>query len=215
MPQTLTTQPTNRRNIVAFQAVPQGIQVKLLMNQNGVKMENVWNVDYGAPVTPVGLGLVGGIFDGWITSDYRPLMNTSVNFDQLICTDISVPNGAQDIRVPTSPTGTNAGVQSGGNVAFVASLRTLSTGRNFRGRTYVPGIPQTYLTDAQHVSAAYAGVVNGAFNNLLAALVAGGYKLCVLSRYLNTILRAVGLLTEVISVITDTKIDSQQRRTAN
>jgi hypothetical protein len=200
---------------VPFQAVPQGIQVKLLMTQNGVRLENVWNVDYGAGVTPVGLALVGGIFDSWITTDYRPLMNSSVNYDQLICTDISVPNGAQDIRVPTSPSGTNVGTQSGGNVAFVASLRTLATGRNFRGRTYVPGIPQTYIVDAQHVSTSYAGVVNVAFNNLIAALVSGGYALCVLSRYLNTFLRAVGLLTEVISVITDTKIDSQQRRTAN
>ena len=198
-----------------FQAVPQGIQVKLLMNQNGVRMENVWNVDYDAPVTPVGLSLVAGIFDAWITSDYRNMMTTSVKLDQLICTDISVPNGAQDIRVPTSTQGTVAGTESAGNAAFVASLRTLATGRNFRGRTYVPGIPQTYLVDAQHVSPAYAVFVNVAFNNLLAALVAGGYKLCVLSRYLNTILRAVGLLTEIITVITDTKVDSQQRRTAN
>lgn len=200
---------------MAFQAVPQGIQVRLLMTQNGVRMENVWNVDYGAAVTPVGLALVGGIFDGWITSDYRALMNSSVLFDQLICTDISVANGAQDIRVPTSPAGTNVGTQSAGNAAFVASLRTISTGRNFRGRTYVPGVPQTYLTDAQHASVGYATAVNGAFNNLLSLIVAGGYKLCVLSRFLNKFLRAVGLLTEVISIITDTKIDSQQRRTAN
>ena len=54
-----------------FQAVPQGIQVRLLMEQNGVKMENVWNVDYGAPVTPIGLALVNGIFDAWITAVNR------------------------------------------------------------------------------------------------------------------------------------------------
>lgn len=200
---------------MAFQAVPQGIQVRLLMTQNGVRMENVWNVDAGAGVTPLLLFNVGTIFDTWLTSDLRNMMTTSVKFDQLICTDISVVNGAQDIRVPTSPQGTVAGVQSAGNAAFVASLRTLHTGKNFRGRTYVAGVPQTYLVDAQHVDAAYAGFVNVAFNNLLAVLVAGGFKLCVLSRYLAKILRAVGLLTEVITIITDTKIDSQQRRTAN
>lgn len=206
---------TDRSNEVPFQAVPQGAQVRLLMTQNGVRMENVWNVDTGAGVTPLALFLVGNVFDAWLTSDYRNMMTTSVKLDQLIVTDISVPNGAQDIRVPTSPSGTVAGTESAGNAAFVASLRTLSTGKNFRGRTYVPGIPQSYLVDAQHVSPAYAGFVNVAFNNLLSALVTAGYALSVLSRYLNTILRATGLLTEVITIITDTKVDSQQRRTAN
>ena len=198
-----------------FQAVPQGIQVRLLMEQNGVKMENVWNVDYGAPVTPIGLALVNGIFDAWITSDYSLISNTSLLYQQLIATDISVANGAQDIMVPTTANGAGAGTQAAGNAAFVASLRTLSTGRNFRGRTYVAGITQASLTDAQHVSTVYAASVNTRFINLLAALVAGGYKLCVLSRYLNNALRVTGLLTEIIAVITDTKIDSQQRRTAN
>jgi len=189
--------------------------VRLLMSQNDVRMENVWNVDAGAGVTPVLLFNIGTVFDAWITSSYAPLCNSSIKFDQIICTDISVANGAQDIRIPTTTGGTNVGVQSGGNVAFVASLRTLHTGKNYRGRTYVPGVPQTYLTDAQHVSSAYAAVVNSAFQTLLTNLSTAGFALCVLSRYLNKILRTVGLLTEIISVVTDTKIDSQQRRTAN
>lgn len=200
---------------MAFQPVPQGIQVKLLMTQNGVRMENVWNVDYGAGVTVLGLFLVGGIFDAWVTSDYAPRLSNSINFDQIICTDISVANGSQDIRVPTTLTGAIGGAQSAGNAAFVVSLRTLHTGKNFRGRTYVPGIPQAQLTDAQHLAPAYVASMNTGFQNLIAALIVGGYKLCVLSRYLNLVLRVTGLLTEIISVITDTKVDSQQRRTAN
>lgn len=198
-----------------FQAVPQGIQVRLLMTQNQVRMENVWNVDYGAAVTPVGLFLVGGIFDAWLTSDYSLLISSSCTFDQIVCTDISVANGAQDIRIPTTTNGANGTAQAAGNAALVASLRTIHTGKNFRGRTYIPALANNFLTDAQHVSVGVAAVANTHFVNLLAALVAGGYKLCVLSRYLNNALRAIGLLTEVISIVTDTKIDSQQRRTAN
>lgn len=198
-----------------FQAAPQGIQVKLLMTQNGVRMENVWNVDYGAPVTPVGLALVNGIFDTWVNTSYKLRIHNSVTFDQLIATDISVANGAQDLQVPTATVGSAGGDAAAGNAAFVASLRTLQTGKNFRGRTYVVGLPVSSFTDAQHMSPTYAASVNVCFNDLISALVAGGYKLCVLSRYLANALRLVGLLTEVISVITDTKVDSQQRRTAN
>lgn len=198
-----------------FQAVTHGIQVKLLMTQNGVRMENVWNVDYGAAVTPTGLFLVGNVFDTWVNTSYLLRIHNSIKFDQIICTDISVPNGAQDTRQPLATQGFAGGDAGAGNAAFVASLRTISTGRNFRGRTYMPGIPVTQFQDAQHTTVACAASVNTCFNDLLAALVAAGFKLCVLSRYLNNALRAVGLLTEVISIITDTKVDSQQRRTAN
>jgi len=37
----------------------------------------------------------------------------------------------------------------------------------------------------------------------------------VLSRYAAGVLRVTGLLTEIISVIVDTKVDSQRNRTAN
>jgi len=200
---------------VPFQAVPQGVQVRLQMTQNDVKMENVWNVDAGIPVTPTVLANCGAVFDSWLTSAYSLLSNASLKYDQIICTDISVANGAQDIRVPTTLNGATATTQAAGNAAFVASLRTVHTGRNFRGRTYVAGLNQSALVDAQHASSGFIAAANSVFSQLIANLVAGGFKLCVLSRFLNNAARAVGLLTEIISVITDSKIDSQQRRTAN
>ena len=198
-----------------FQAVPQGVQVKLLMTQNDVKMENVWNVDAGVPVTPVVLAGIGAIFDGWVTTDYSILQSTSIRYNQIICTDISVANGAQDIRVPATTNGANGTGQVAGNAALVASLRTIHTGKNFRGRTYTPGMVIGATADAQHVTPTYAAAVNVQFVNLLGLLTLAGYKLCVLSRFLHNALRAIGLLTEIVSIVTDTKIDSQQRRTSN
>jgi hypothetical protein len=198
-----------------FQAVPQGVQVRLLMSQNGVKMENVWNVDAGAAVTPTILTNITGAFDSWLTTNYSIVSNASLKYEQWVVTDISVANGAQVIFVPTTTNGASAATEAAGNAAFVASLRTAHTGRNFRGRTYVAGLNQASLTDAQHASAAFAAGVNNAFGVLLGNLLTLGYKLCVLSRFLNNALRAIGLLTEIVSIVTDTKIDSQQRRTAN
>jgi len=185
------------------------------MEQNGVNMENVWNVDVGAAVTPTILAAVGVLFDGWLTTNYSLLSSSSLKYNQIICTDISVANGAQDIRVPTTANGGIGSTQAAGNAALVASLRTIHTGRNFRGRTYLAGLAQTNLLDAQHVQAGMVAALNLAMNVLLGDLLVAGYKLVVLSRWLNNARRAVALLTEVISIVTDTKIDSQQRRTAN
>jgi hypothetical protein len=185
------------------------------MTQNQVRVENVWNVDAAAAVTTTILGLIAAVFDGWITTNYSLLISSSCTFDQLVCTDQSVANGAQVILIPTTTNGANGTAQAAGNASLVASLRTAKTGKNFRGRTYIPALANNFLTDAQHVSVGVAAVANAHFVGLLTLLTSAGYKLCVLSRFLNNALRAVGLLTEIISIVTDTKVDSQQRRTAN
>ena len=200
---------------MTFISTPQGVEAKLIMSQNAVPVVNVWNFDVGHAVTLGDLTGVFAVVDAFVTSDLRGLMHISVTYDQIIVTDISVPNGQQIIMTPTSPNGLNTGVAAGANVAFVASLRTVHTGRSYRGRTYMAGLTASVLSDAQHTSTVYAAAVNTAFVNFINAVTTAGYKLCVLSRYLNNALRVAGLLTEIISVITDTKIDSQRRRTAN
>jgi hypothetical protein len=198
-----------------FISTPQAVEAKLIMSQNSVPLVNIWNFDVGHAVTLTDLTGVFAVVDAFVTAELRNLMHVSVSYDQIIVTDISVPNGQQIINTPTSPNGLNTGVAAGANVAFVASLRSAQTGRNFRGRSYMAGLTASVLADAQHTSTVYAAAVNTSFVNFINAAVTAGYKLCVLSRYLNRALRTVGLLTEIISVITDTKIDSQRRRTAN
>jgi hypothetical protein len=50
---------------------------------------------------------------------------------------------------------------------------------------------------------------------LISAISGLGFKLVVLSRWLNKVLRVVALATEIVSVVVDNKIDSQRKRTAN
>lgn len=200
---------------MVFQPAPHGVEVVLKMTQNGIPAVNVWNVDTGAAVTLSDLNALATLFDGWITSDYAPLIVASVNFDSLVVTDISVANGQQVIITPTTTTGGAGGTEQAANAAYVASLRTAFTGKSFRGRTYMPGLGTTMLVDAHNVSGAHAAAVNVAFVNLINLLITAGDTLVVLSRYAAGVLRVTALLTEIISVITDTKIDSQRRRTAN
>lgn len=191
------------------------VEVKLLMSQNSVPNVNRWYFDVGHAVALLDLTDLATMLDTWITAWYAAQITNQLAFEQIIVTDVSIANGQQIIQIPTTTTGAATGAAAAANAAAVASLRTASTGRNFRGRTYVPGLVAGHLASATHMTTGHATGINAAFNQLALAAIGLGYKLVVLSRWLNNVLRVAGLMTEIITVITDTKIDSQRRRTAN
>jgi hypothetical protein len=101
------------------------------------------------------------------------------------------------------------------NAAMCISLRTNFTGRSFRGRFYLGGIDATNQLNAQNFTTAGAAAFAGVMEDFIDALAAINQTLVVVSNYAAGVVRVVALATEIISVIVDTKIDSQRRRTAN
>lgn len=201
---------------MAFQAVPNGIEVKFIGSQAGQPVINVFNVDNKAPVTLAALTAVAALFETWWRTSIRGGIATSYSLDQIIATDISVQNGIQHILVPASPrTGAVATASAAANAALVVSWRTAQIGRSFRGRTYVGGLPQSAFVSANAFDPTYAAgfAVGGAA--LITALTSAGKALAVLSRYANGVLRVTGLLTEIVSVIVNLASDSSRKRLAN
>ena len=201
---------------MAFQATPRGIKVVIEGFQNDVPVVNVFNVDNGAAVVNSDLVAVAGVFSTWMQNYLLDITHQSYIVSQIVVTDISVENGEQFIEATFADSqGHNTGLAAAANAAMVVSWRTAKTGRNYRGRTFVGAMTNADLVDAQHVNVTTAAIYATQFQALLDALTATARALCVLSRYLAGTLRVVGLLTEIISIIVDTKIDSQRRRTAN
>jgi hypothetical protein len=198
-----------------FQAVPDGIKIELNAIQNGVPIVNVLHVESAVPITPTVLEDVATEVFVWYGLN-DALFHPSYILQNITTTDISVANGQQYIASITSGgAGTASGAAAAANAAAVASLRTAYTGRSFRGRIYFGGMGAAAFADAQNISSGAATAYATAVGDLITALQAIGQTLSVLSRYSNLVLRVTGLLTEVISVIVDTKVDSQRRRTAN
>lgn len=200
---------------MAFQPVPDCVEVVFHALQNGVPVVNVWNVDCNVPVTPTQVSAIAAIFDGWNTSDWLGKLDPSYVLQDITATDISVASGFQVILPPTHSAGTAGGGPQAANAALVCSFLTGFSGRSFRGRTYVPALTDAIMLNAQNVTGAYAASINVAFTNLIIALQVATYTLSVLSRVTAGALRVTGLLTEIVGVLTNTKIDSQRRRTAN
>jgi len=152
----------------------------------------------------------------WATASLMPLLHTSVSLTSVHAVDLTEAGGAEADAVPgTAVTGGTGGYELPNNVAFCVSFRTGFSGRSMRGRSYIGGLAVPQFTDAQHVSATFADNVTTAFGTLIGLLAATTAKLVVVSRYVDTVLRVVALVTEITTIITNTKVDSQRRRTAN
>jgi len=200
---------------MAFQPTPRGVKLEMNALQNSVPVVNIWHIQTPSTVSSADLDDILGAANTW-WEDHKGAFHTSYVLQNFTATDISVEDGVQTILpYDGGSAGTATGTAAAANAAVVASLRTNFTGRSFRGRTYFGGVPQSALVDAQHIGTENAAGMASLVTDLIDGLAAVNMTLCVLSRYANKVLRVAGLLTEIISVIVDTKVDSQRRRTAN
>lgn len=209
------TRSGNGKGAMTFQVTPQGIKVEMNFIQNTVPVVNVFHVDNGGSVDATSLHVVALIFSDYWTA-LRVNLSVSLVLQNITVTDISVADGIQEILTGfADPEGAVTSAAAAANAACCISLRTAHTGRSFRGRSYVGGINAVDLFSAQTLTTTFAAALASHMQDLIDALIAAGKTLCVLSRYADKVLRVVGLLTEIISIIVDTKVDSQRRRTAN
>lgn len=199
-----------------FQEVPNGVRVVLEATQNTVPNVNVYHVKCAGAPTDANLTDIAEVFRDWWVANIQPNLHVSYILNTITATDISVEDGHQVQIVLT--TGNAGGVSTAplaANAAVVLSWRTANIGRSFRGRTYIGGLPEVALSDAQHIGSAAATAYTAFGTSLIDALETAGFILSVLSRVANGVVRVAGLLTQIIGIVVDTKIDSQRRRTAN
>jgi len=201
---------------MAFQAVPDGVEVVFKAIQNSVPVVNVYNVRDTTTHSESRLLEIGNTFLDWWHASLQPIISNSYVLQEVVITSLELATGPQvSISLSTDNQGDLTGEQVAGNAAAVISWRTSSIGRSFRGRTYVGGLDAAATDTAQAMSPSFASALAAAGVDLIDALNGIGAILAVLSRFALGVQRVTGLLTDIISVIVDTKIDSQRRRTAN
>lgn len=200
---------------MALGIVPNGIKLEFNGVQNGIPVVNRVFITQAGSVGSADLTAV--IFEGLtFFNNIKTLMHPSYSLANITATDVSIANGPQTILpLTTSNVGTGSGTAVAANAAVVISLRTNFTGRSFRGRFFAGALVQGSMADAQNISTGAAINYSDHFNSFIDALVVAGKTLVVVSNYASGLVRIVALATEIISVIVDTKIDSQRRRTAN
>ncbi len=200
---------------MALGIVPNGMKIEMNYTQNGIPVVNRFYVTKTSAPTSADL-------DDAITAtlafynDIKAYQHPTLILQNITATDVHVANGTQTILpLTTSNVGTGTGTAAAANAAQCASLRTSFTGRSFRGRFYFGGLCNTSLSDAQNWSTIQSAALAGFLDDFITALGVINQTLVVVSNYSAKVVRVVALATEVISIIMDTKVDSQRRRTAN
>jgi hypothetical protein len=200
---------------MALGIVPNGIKLEWNATQNGIPIVN--RVYVTTTAAPTSANLDDAIIKALaFFNAFKPLCHPSYVLQNITATDVSVANGTQTILpLTTDNVGTGSGAALAANAAMCVSLRTNFTGRSFRGRFYLGALSGPDQADAQNFTTTATGLMAGFMEDFLDALNTINMVLVVVSNYANNVARVIALATEVISIIVDTKIDSQRRRTAN
>lgn len=195
--------------------VPNGIKIEMNGQQNGIPVVNRFYVTQAGAVTFADLEAVETVMlNFW--NVLKGGQHQSYILQNITITDVSIANGQQLVSALTSGnTGTLATAPAAANAALVIGLRTDFTGRSFRGRYYLGGLASSQFSDAQNILAITCATIAGWFEDLIAALGVIGKVMVVVSNFANGVERLTALATEIISIVIDTKVDSQRRRTAN
>lgn len=149
----------------------------------------------------------------WCTADLMTHVSSQMVFNSVVVTDLTTVNSpviTQNVSPPVA--GTVAVNSLPASVALVVTLQTQLRGRNYRGRAYVPGIPTTDQFDQSNFVGTYVSQIQNQFSALLTQMTAGGYTMCVFSRFLNKLPRVVGVSTPIATVRGNARIGSQRRR---
>ncbi len=198
---------------MAFQPVNNTAQAEIRMSLHGQSIENVLHFVNADGWSFQELSLLASDLVSWWTSDLAPLLSFELSLREVYVRDLSAQAALEASSAPsTQATGGVNNESLPANIALCVSLRTGFAGRSYRGRSYVPGIPENQSQYSVFTGSFVTAVVN-AYNILRADSIAGGYPLVVVSRRVGGVARDVGVATPVTAVIAvDTAVDSQRRR---
>lgn len=149
----------------------------------------------------------------WWSASMAPLLSgdTALSSIDIVNQDAQNSPGTVYAVSPTIP-GTVGGGAYPEGTAICIGLRTALRGRNYRGRSYISGIPLSKRYTDGTATAAYVSDLITALNALIGVISGLGAVWVVVSKYLNGVARPAGVATPITAIVADTAFDSQRRR---
>lgn len=185
---------------MAFQPVPNVAQVRVMGRIDGQLTINntYWEIS-GGGITPVNLATLVAAMDGWAGGNLAVPLSDDWTYERTEGIDLTVANGA--IANSSNPqAGSSSSESAPNNVAACMSFRTGFSGRSFRGRNYIPGIPNDQITLNTMLGPFQASLVV-IYNFLIGAgTFVAGWQWGVVSRRTAGALRPAGVFSPITSV---------------
>jgi len=190
--------------------------IELIYTTGGNITENVLHVKKSTPYSGPDLVALRNAVNAWDNAHWANLRALACQLFRIRCKALDSPASPVDDFLLTTPRG---GGQSTGvmpsNVAFCIKAATGLAGRSQRGRLYVTGIADTWVTGPGNndVPSAFVGFWVGALNQLITDLATAGSTLVVVSYRKDHAWRVAAQATPVtLWTATDFHLDSQRRR---
>lgn len=196
-----------------FVPVPNTVQVEVIWELDGQRVENVHYYEFSTTPTESDIGSLLAAVRAFIESELMPLLSSTLKLVEVIGTLLTAIDSISLSNVVSPPVaGGNSTQQLPNNVTYTITKKTAQRGRSFRGRNYVPGLTE----DAVNLNA-----INPTFRNDLLDVWEGlrlvaaedGWTMVVVSRISGGVERVSGVTTPVTAISTaDPTVDSQRRR---
>lgn len=150
----------------------------------------------GGGITPVNLADLAAAVDSWASGSLAPLLSEDWTYERTDAIDLTTQTGF--VSTFASPVvGGVEGEAAPNNVACCISIRTGNAGRSFRGRNFVPGIPNSVIT-LNTLDAGFRTGLLSAYGELVGAgTFLAGWQFGVVSRYTAGAPRATGVISPV------------------
>ncbi len=182
-----------------FQPAPNIAQVQIVGSVDGcVTINNLFFEISGGGITDVNLLGLALTVSNWAGSQLAPSLSEDWSLQRVIATDLTTATGPR-VEVPNILPGGVAGEAAPNNVAACVSFRTAARGRSYRGRNYVPGIPNSVIT-LNAMGPTFIADLTSAYSQMIGpGVFLPGWEWGVLSRYEAGVPRAAGILTPIIT----------------
>lgn len=198
---------------MAFVPTPNCALVSLAYDWKGQKCNNtLWFENGGTPFDAGRLLDLGNAINSyWVGSVMTQLSQDIVFRGCIVYAQDS--ESAPAVDVPVTPFAGEVVADSlPNNVAWCVKFTTTGRGKSYRGRNYVPGIPDNVYAD-NAVNSTWAGNVRDAYYGILTETGLATFAWVVVSHFTAGAPRAAGLVSSVVNVsYSDLVIDSQRRR---
>ncbi len=198
----------------AFIPANKVVNVQLIIDAAGQKVQNVYNVLAPNAVVEADLDRIKNKFVDWATNNWKPNSSAGCSLALMVLRDQTVENGLAK-EYPISPA--IVGTAGGGNLplSVTAAIKWSSglAGRSYRGRTYHIGLVPGHANGNQ-LQTGHAVTLQAMYAALITKLNAGLVvdKLVVVSRCNGGVWRTNAITTPIASASVDINLDSQRRR---
>lgn len=200
---------------MAFQAVPNTVQVQFVGRQDGQTIINDLSFFHsGGDPTSGDMALLLDALADWYSTSITSLASSTYTFVLAKMRLLTTQSGLVLTNALHGAAGGVGGSAAPNEVTFAVSFRTAVGGRGGRGRNYIPGIPD----QARSGNTISTDFITNYINAYSALLLGGGvveppWAWVIVHRVQNGVVLPEGEVNSVEAVVaTDNVVDAQRRR---